>query len=238
MRLGLILLAAGRGTRFGRSKVDLPILGRPVIAHALDCFAGVAGLEQRLVVVAPDDVEAARERWAEVLEASGAQVCAGGLEDRWASVVAALEALDEGITHVLIHDAARPCVSTETVGRVVSALGQDGAVIPGVAVSSTLKRVGDAVREGVRVMGEGVERDGLIEVQTPQGFEVALLRRGFVGVLEDLRSGRAHVTDDASVVERLGERVVVVEGDTGNVKITRPGDELVAEAILRARGVE
>ncbi|QDU71908.1 IspD/TarI family cytidylyltransferase [Mucisphaera calidilacus] len=236
MRLALILLAAGRGSRFGlsggRTKVELLLGGRPVFLHALDRFAGVAGMTQRLLVVSPDDQAGFESRWADELRAADARVVAGGLRDRWESVWLALGALEEDVTHVAIHDAARPCTDPASIERVVAGLADYGAVIPALCVSSTLKRsTGDPPGE---IHGT-VDRSGLVEVQTPQAFERGLLEAAFLEVIEDLRSGHAHVTDDASLIERRGGRVLGVEGDAGNIKITRPGDEVLAEAILRHR---
>lgn len=235
-RIGLILLAAGQGRRFGlsegRTKVELLLGGRPVFLHALDRFAGIEGIVQRLLVVGSDDVAGFGARWSDELEGAGVRLCAGGRADRWESVYLAMRALDMGVTHVAIHDAARPCVDPVSIERVLAGLDVCDAVIPALGVSSTLKRVEGEVPTAI--LGT-VDRSGLVEVQTPQAVERGLLERAFASELEALRSGEAHVTDDASLIERTGGAVLGVEGDAANVKITRPGDEVVAEAILRYR---
>jgi len=155
----------------------------------------------------------------------------------------------DAATHVAVHDAARPCVTAAMIQRVLDAAESLPAVIPAVAVSSTLKRVeaGGAVppeadpldailgvesnpTAGAQRVIETVPREGLVAVQTPQVFDVDLLRRAYASI-----EGTSAVTDDAGLVEALGEAVHVVEGDPGNLKITQPGDAELCEALLAHR---
>ncbi|HEY1479386.1 MAG TPA: 2-C-methyl-D-erythritol 4-phosphate cytidylyltransferase, partial [Gaiellales bacterium] len=142
---------------------------------------------------------------------------AGGAT-RAASVSLGLAALPDSARFVLVHDAARPLISAAVVGRVVSALaaGAD-AVIPGVAVADTIKRVAGGV------VVETLRRDDLVAVQTPQGFRRDVL-------VEALAGEHGDATDCATLAERAGRTVTVVEGDLGNYKITTPADLARAEA--------
>jgi 2-C-methyl-D-erythritol 4-phosphate cytidylyltransferase/2-C-methyl-D-erythritol 2,4-cyclodiphosphate synthase len=145
----------------------------------------------------------------------------GGLRRR-DSVGAGLAALPAGATHVLIHDAARPMATASLVRAVVERLaaGDVDGVIPGLPVGDTLKRV-----DGERVVTT-VSRQGVIAVQTPQGFVIEALRAAHAADHDE-------ATDDAQLVERNGGSVVYVPGESTNLKITYPEDLAVAEAWLR-----
>lgn len=200
-----------------------------------------------VVAAPPDDIENFRARFGPALGFNGAKIVEGGRTERWESIERAIRALPDDITHIAVHDGARPCVSTELLGRVFAAAEVAPAVIPGIPVRDTLKRVAaeqvtaaadDAIADlilgdlgksstsGRRVL-ETVPRDGLCQIQTPQVFDAALLRRAYATV--DL----AGTTDDASVVERLGETVLVVEGDARNIKITAEEDLQLVRALMR-----
>ena len=145
---------------------------------------------------------------------------AGG-ERRRDSVSAGLALVPDDVAYVLVHDAARPLASPELVRTVLERLevGDVDGVVPALAVRDALKRIdGEAVVEDI-------DRQQLVAVQTPQGFVAPILRRA-----HDLIEGDA--PDDADLVTRLGGRVVVVPGDPANLKITFPGDLVMAEALL------
>ena len=204
-----IVVAAGRGERFGGPKQLTPLGDRRVIDHALgvahDCCDGV-------VLVVP-----AGSAWG--VDASA--VVVGGAT-RSESVRAGLTAVPAGAEIVLVHDAARPLASPGLFRRVIDAV-QEGAdaAVPGVAIADTVKQV----RDGVVVAT--IPREDLVTVQTPQGFRVAVLRAA--------HATGADGTDDAAIVERCGGTVVVVAGDPDNVKITEPVDLARAEMILATR---
>ena len=146
-------------------------------------------------------------------------VVTGG-DSRAASVQAALAEVPQNALVVLVHDAARPLVGDEVIERLLGALGEgfEGAV-PGLAVPDTLKRV----ERGVVV--ETVERSDVVGVQTPQAFTATALRTAFAGEL-------GGATDCASLVERTGGRVRVVEGDPRLLKVTTPDDLELVERLL------
>jgi 2-C-methyl-D-erythritol 4-phosphate cytidylyltransferase len=153
-------------------------------------------------------------------------------------------------THIAVHDAARPCTPPELIDRLIDASGKYAAVIPAIDVPDTLKRIGERETDDrdvdpldailgsagtkatrVRQVAETVDRARLVAVQTPQVFRADLLRKAYAQ--PDLTS-----TDDAQLVERLGETVTVIEGDPRNLKITRPIDLVVARSVLGVRGPE
>lgn len=204
-------------------KALVVLAGQPVICWALEALA--AGGVTDVVVAGPDSPAGSTDL-VDVLRSRPpplrVRVVAGG-PDRSASVAAALAAVPAGVAHVLVHDAARPLVPPAVVRRVLAAL-QTGAraVVPALPVVDTVKQVvGGVVRETV-------DRGALVGVQTPQGFDAALLRAAHA-------APAGPVTDDAGLVEALGERVVVVAGDPDAVKVTRPFDLIVAEAVLAGR---
>jgi 2-C-methyl-D-erythritol 4-phosphate cytidylyltransferase len=201
-----VIVAAGTGSRFGRSKHDLELDGRALWSWSVDAFEDAGASEIVVVGDVPGGIP-------------------GGARRR-DSVRAGLNALTTDVPIVLIHDAARPLVSVHLIKAVAAAVaevGVDGA-IPGIPVTDTIKRV-----EGSRI-GETIDRATLVAVQTPQGFVTRSLL--------DAHRVRptADATDDATLVERNGGTVVVVDGDRTNIKITFPGDMAMAEAILE-RGV-
>lgn len=250
MKTALIIPAAGSSSRFGepgRSKLDEDMAGRPVLQRTVELFIKRDEIDA-IVVAGPHDEDAFatfKERHGDKLGLLGVTLCRGGKSHRWETVRAALEHVPEDCTHIAVHDGARPATPPELLDRLFDAARAHGAVIPGVEVNDTLKRLGDetvdisadpvdailgggepgASKGSLRVVGETVSREGLIAVQTPQIFEADLLRRAYAQEILDS-------TDDAGLAERLGERVVVVEGDPRNIKITRPLDVRLAMAIL------
>lgn len=218
-----VVPAAGQGRRMGGGppKPYLPLRGRTVIEHALAALLEHAGLRRLVVVLTADDTNfsglpvAADPRIETVI---------GGAE-RADSVAAGLAALadEPPETLVLVHDAARPCVSQAEVERLLAAADTDDGALLAVPVRDTVKRA-DASGRVVRT----VERDGLWQAQTPQAFGLRALR----AALEAVREG---VTDESSAMERAGHAPRLVEGESANIKITRPADLALAEAVLRAR---
>ena len=212
-----VVTAAGSGERLGAGipKAFVELGGRTMLEHAVDGLLG-SGVIGRVVVAVPAD----RVSQAAALLEDRATVVEGGAE-RHDSVGRALAAVGDA-EFILVHDAARPFTPADQIRRVVAAL-VDGvrAVIPVLRVVDTVKVV-DA--NGV-VLGTP-ERAGLRAVQTPQGFEAALLRRAYE------RVGSFAGTDDASLVENLGTPVHTVDGDVLAFKITTPLDLRLARAVL------
>jgi 2-C-methyl-D-erythritol 4-phosphate cytidylyltransferase len=208
-----IVPAAGTGERLGASGPKAFALcgGRPLLDWSLDVLDALC---DRVVVAVPPGYEEAPDR------------VAGGAS-RSASVRAALAAAPEADV-ALVHDAARPLVTRELAERCLTALldeGWDGAVAAA-PVSDTIKEAG----AGGRVL-RTLDRSSLWAIQTPQVFRAAVLRRA----LDVDEAVLAAATDDASLVEAAGGSVRVVEALTDNLKVTRPVDLELAEALLRAR---
>ncbi len=216
-----LIAAAGSGERLGidRPKAFAALGGRPLLAESLDRLDRCE-LVDAIVVAAPPEWEEPSILLAEELAASKVVACVTGGATRAESVAAALAEVPEEALVVLVHDAARPLVDDAVVERLLAPLGEgfDGAV-PDLPVVDTLKRV----REGV--VEETVDREGIVAAQTPQAFLAPTLRRAFAGDL-------AGATDCASLVERAGGRVAVVDGDPRLLKVTTPDDLALVESWL------
>lgn len=203
-------MAAGAGTRFGGAKQHVEICGQTVLERSL---ATAAKVSNGVVVVVPAlDVQAVSER----LSADVAFVVVAGGTSRAASVRQGLAAVPAQAEIVCVHDAARPLALVEIYQQVIAEVASGAVgVVPVVPVTDTIRNVG----------GQMVDRANLLEVQTPQAFRSEVLRDAHLGVGE--------ASDDASLVEVLGHRVVTVDGHRCNIKITYPEDLLAAEAWLK-----
>ena len=212
METWAIVLAAGSGTRFGSAKQFLMLGGRRVIDRAVHAARLAC---DRVVLVLPSDIA-----W----DGDPVDATIVGGATRSASVRAGLAAVPDSARYVLVHDAARALASQELWTEVRNGLleGVD-AVIPGLPVTDTLKRI-----DGERIVGT-VDREHLIAVQTPQGFLASTLRAA--------HAAGGDATDDAAFIEAHGGTVVWVRGEATNIKLTRPDDVAMMEAVL-ARGEE
>jgi len=231
MKVAAIIPAAGLGRRMQQDtpKTYLSLAGRPILAHTLEVFEAVPEVHEVTVVVHPGDLEFCRE---EVIAPSCfkkvLRLVPGGKE-RQDSVYNALKVLwseaDE-LEIILVHDGVRPFVTPEQVSQVVAAARRSGGAILGIPCQDTLKRV-NAKGE----VAATVERRNLWQVQTPQAFQTALLCRAF----REAMSRNFYATDEAALVEALGQTVVMVPGSPLNLKITTPDDLRLAEALLSSR---
>jgi 2-C-methyl-D-erythritol 4-phosphate cytidylyltransferase len=215
-----IIVAAGEGRRFGGAKQFALLRGKTVLDWCLEKFQGHEAIDSIILVLGRG-----RSGGEYVARYSKIANIAKGGEKRQDSVYSGLLLLDadeDGV--ILIHDAARPLVGEDLIGRVVDAAKKKGAVIPAVPLEDTVKRV-----EEEKVL-RTEERRHLFRIQTPQGFFSSLLREAFVRAREDRYEG----TDEAVLVERLGRDVFVVPGDPKNIKITTREDLKMAEAFIEA----
>ncbi len=206
--VGVVLVAAGAGTRFGGPKAFVELEGRSLLERSAEPFEGF-----------PDRVVVVRDEDRPLIRLPGWRVVAGGARRR-DSVKAGLEALAPTTRFVLIHDAARPLASRDLVARVAAAARSGVAVVPALPVTDTIKRV-----VGARVLSTP-DRAELVRVQTPQGFSVALLARALAASDRD-------ASDEAGLVEGLGEEVRILSGEPRNIKVTTPLDLEIARALLR-----
>ncbi|MBQ1511495.1 MAG: 2-C-methyl-D-erythritol 4-phosphate cytidylyltransferase [Selenomonadaceae bacterium] len=217
--------AAGQGRRMnvGINKVFLDLVGKPILVHTLQRFSRSKYINHLVVVVAAEDISFIRKLLKAVPGLKPYQVVAGGSERQY-SIANGLAVVPKESEIVLVHDAARPLTSVETIDRVVEGAREIGGAIAAVPEKNTVKIVAE---DGI--VRETPPRKTLWEVQTPQGFRKDILLEAYRKAEEDGFLG----TDDSSLVERLGVPVKVVESDYRNIKVTTPEDLLIAEAFLQ-----
>ncbi len=221
-----VVVAAGRGVRFGGQipKQFVPVLGKPLLQHAIERIAACTSVEG-LVVVLPGEVTAPLPQ-----EIRGKPVrrAAGGAErvDSVRNGLSALPADLEDAIHVLVHDGARPCVRVADVERLLDrGCAHPAGALLAVPVRDTLKRA-----DGDGQVSATLPRHQIWRAQTPQVFPLGLLRSALAG------ARGTEVTDEASAIEALGLRPLLVPGSEDNIKVTTESDLLMAEWILSCQG--
>jgi 2-C-methyl-D-erythritol 4-phosphate cytidylyltransferase len=228
MKVAAIIAAAGLGKRMRQDtpKTYLQLAGKPILIHTLEIFEKVPEVNEVLVVVHPEDLEFCQEEVIDAYPLKKVLRLVPGGKERQDSVYHALKALKKkaaDLDVILVHDGVRPLVDPALVRKVVAAAKRHGGAILGIPCQDTLKRVNS---KGVVV--DTVDRTELWQVQTPQAFQAALLWRAYQEAMER----GFYATDEAALVEALGETVVMVPGTCLNLKITTPDDLRMAEAIL------
>jgi 2-C-methyl-D-erythritol 4-phosphate cytidylyltransferase len=223
----VILPAAGKSSRFrGRDKKPFVLLdGRPVWLRTAELFITRDDVCAVILVVAPEDRELFRTRFAANIAFLDIRIADGGGE-RFESVANALKLLPPTAEFVAVHDAVRPCVASTLIDAVFAQAAKTGAALAAVPVNDTLKRSSD----GVRVEAT-MPRRGLWLAQTPQAFRRDWLEAAYAN---RAKLGR-DITDDAQLLEAAGHPVSLVTGSATNVKITAPEDLALAEAVLKSR---
>ena len=223
MKTLAVIVAGGSGTRFGAElpKQFLELKGRPILMHTIEAFGKCGDCSFDIVVTLPADQ---MDLWQQLCHKYGFDVhhrVVPGGETRWHSVKNALDSIQDinDVDIIAVHDGVRPLVTTDLIGRTIEAARCDGAAIPVVTLN-------DSVRQLDGEMSHALDRSTLRAVQTPQAFKACLLLEAYNQPFE------ATFTDDASVVERAGHPVTLVEGDPHNLKITRPMDLALAEYLL------
>ena len=215
--------AAGSGSRFGSDapKQYSPLAGKPMLYHSIARLLGTPEVEIAFVVLAPGDTAFRQYDWSAFGNRLAPLYCGGASrrESVLNGIIAAASLVDPN-DWTLVHDAARPCLGTPELRRLIDEAGADevGGILA-VPVTDTLKRADEEQR-----VAATQARDGLWRAQTPQMFRHGMLLRA-------LRDAE-HVTDDASAVEALGYKPKLVQGSTKNLKVTFPADLEIAGGIL------
>lgn len=220
-RTAAIIVAAGGSSRMrGVDKLLAPLGGRPLVAYSIDAFTRHPAVDEVVVVTSEANSEAIRAV-VDATAAGRARTVLGGPRRR-DSVLNGLQALAPGCEYVLVHDAARPLVDAAMIDAALDGAREVGAALCAVPVSDTVKRADPTGR-----VSSTVTREGLWLAQTPQAFRLDLLLRAHQTI--DI-----NVTDDAALIELLGEPVKLVMGSTRNIKVTLPEDLALAQALLAA----
>jgi 2-C-methyl-D-erythritol 4-phosphate cytidylyltransferase len=225
MSVFVLIPAAGMGRRMGATvnKQYLPLNGRPILGHTIALFDQHPLIDKIYVITPADEFELCRR---EVLEPGNfhkVQNLVPGGAERQDSVRNGLLACAAGPDDiVLIHDGVRPLLQPALIDRLVTEVQERGACLVGVPVKDTIKQVVDGRIEGTP------DRSGLWQAQTPQAFRYGQILEAYQRAQQDGFRG----TDDASLVERLGQPVTVIAGSYRNIKLTTPEDLLLARAFL------
>lgn len=224
--VSVIFPAAGRGKRMkaGMNKVFLELSGIPILVRTLLRFSSCSEVDNLVVVVGEEEVAFVRGILGRVPGLKPWQVVAGGSERQysvWNGIQAIDDASDDDI--ILVHDAARPLISTDVILETIRIAREKGGAIAAVPAKNTVK-ICDEKQQVVKTP----DRSTLWEIQTPQGFRRDVLVRANEQAIKDGFLG----TDDASLVERCGYPVYIVNSDYRNIKITTPEDIVVAKAFF------
>lgn len=225
-RCAALVAAAGSSTRMGGiNKLLQPLDGIPVLIRTLQALQAAQRVDEIIVATRECDLVEIADLCRTYGISKCKKVIRGGESRAHSVMLAALEA-SEGTELLAVQDGARPLVTPALIDAVIHAAERCGAAAPAVAVNDTIK---EADSSGIVL--RTLERSALRAVQTPQVFSADLLK----GALQSALEQQIPITDDCSAVERLGKEVLLIEGEESNLKITTPGDLILAEAILQAR---
>lgn len=218
-----VIVAGGKGLRMGGDipKQFLPIGGKPVLMRTLERFKEYSA-DLQIILVLPAEQHDYWEQLCKEYDFSVEHQVANGGQTRFHSVQNGLNMIPDDVQGVVgIHDGVRPFVSTEVIARCYETARTAKAVIPVMPVVETLRYIGEDGK------GQNVYREHYKSVQTPQTFDIQLLKEA------NRQPYKESFTDDASVVEAMGQSVTMVEGNKENIKITTPFDMVIAEALLK-----
>lgn len=221
--LTAIIVAAGSSKRAGCDKLLAKIAGRPVIHHTLTAFEKATCVNHVLVV--SRETVAMRQFMLKTNLRKVRKVVRGGAR-RQDSVRAGLNALDNEVEFVAVHDAARPLITAREIERVFAAAREHGAAALATPITDTLK-----LADANYVVSGAIDRQNVFAMQTPQIFRREWLSRAY----EQVKKDSLTVTDEVSAIEHAGGRIVIVPAEDHNFKITYASDLLLAEAILKQR---
>ncbi len=226
--ISAFIVAAGHGVRMGSAqrKQYMNLLGRPILVRTLQVFDRCPRIQRILVAVPQSEIDFCER---EIIPAAGLRnqvILIDGGNRRQDSVFNGLQLLEPEEGLILIHDGVRPFVTVALIEACIQGAVQWGACIPAVPAVDTPKQI-----DARGIITQTVPREKLRMAQTPQAFNLQLIRRAH---LEARRFGR-QATDDASLVEALGVAVHVIDGLQENIKITTPEDLIYAEALLKLR---
>jgi 2-C-methyl-D-erythritol 4-phosphate cytidylyltransferase len=225
--VAVIICAAGASARFGgnKKKPFIEVAGRAAFLRSIEFFADRDDVKQTLLAISPDDDEFVKLKWGANLSFNGVKLCHGGAR-RFETVANTLKLVADYIDLIAVHDAVRCCLKAQWVDQVIKRAAETGAAILACPVVATIKKATNGK------IVETVDRTDLYEVQTPQVFDSALLKKAYENI-ENV--DKTTLTDDSALVEALGREVSIVQTDTSNIKITQRTDVAIAEAIIKSR---
>lgn len=222
-QVSAIIVAAGKSRRMGGvDKIFAMLGGKPILAWSVEAFQNCPSIHQIIVVVSQKNLKIAQKMAKEQGWLKVSDICAGGAR-RQDSVLAGLNKLSN-CKWVLVHDGARPFITTDLIERGLEAAKETGAAVPAVPATDTIKIAGED-----KIVQQTLPRHSLWVVQTPQVFDFNVIKEAY-------RQAKNDVTDDASLVEQIGYKVKIYQGSYDNIKITTPDDLALAEALAKRHG--
>lgn len=225
--LSVIIPAAGSGQRMGSTvpKHLLKVGGKSILEHTVTKFLGVPQLKQIVIATSRSNFEEIESMFEGIPEHIDFRIVEGGSERQY-SIQNALDEVTDEVSLIAIHDAVRPFIRSELIITCCEVAEKSGGAIVAVPAKDTIKKVGLN-----HIIEDTPDRSKLWQAQTPQIFKKELIEKAYRSAIEDNFVG----TDDASLVERVGGKVMVIEGDRENLKITYPIDFKIAEFILKGK---
>lgn len=230
MKADAVIVSAGKGHRFmkGRKKQFFSLGEKPVLARTIDPFETSPLIRQILLVVGQEDLDYCLKEIVEKYRyRKVSQIIPGG-KLRQESVKKGLDTLPEDTEIIVIHDGVRPFVTKEMIEESIHSAARFGAVVTAMPVKDTIKM---AHPDGTVL--QTLDRASLWQVQTPQAFQASMIKEAYLKATEDGFVG----TDDASLVERLGRKVLILQGSYTNIKITTPEDLILANLFLNEKSL-
>lgn len=221
-----VIVAAGSSQRMGSDKILMKLGPMPVLVRTILAFQDSPLVDEIIVVTRMEKIEEIAKLCNDSGLSKVKMVISGGAT-RMESCLAGVSAVKKSAKLIAIHDGARPLVSQDVISRTVYAAQKYKSAVPVISSTDTLKSI-DA--DGV-IVGS-VDRTSTVRVQTPQVFDADLIKGALTKAVKDGLS----ITDDCSAMEMMGVKTHTVDGDRDNIKITTPGDAVIAEAIIRDRG--
>ena len=223
MKIGVIIPAAGKGTRMKTDKYKqfMDLKGKPILVHTLKLFDKIDDLDDIITVVPEEKVDYCKNEIINKYNLPNIKVISGG-RTRKESVYFGLKTFSQEIDYVIIHDGVRPLLPIKVIHKVINSLKKFQALAVGVEVKDTIK-----IKDENDFVEKTLDRSQLVGIQTPQAFKYDLILKAHESVLAEKK-----YYDDASLVEESGHAVKIIEGSYKNIKITTPGDLLKAEFIL------
>lgn len=222
-----VIVAAGQGRRMGPDvdKIFLKLAGRPVVVHTWLTFDSCKQIGHIILVIRPESLPLFETMASEISWTKPYTFVAGGAE-RQDSVWNGLESMPSTTEIVAIHDAARPCTSHETIEKTIESARQHGAAVAASLVTDTIKESVDGM-----TISRHLERTNLRAVQTPQTFQVDIIRRA----IRHAKETKVSFTDDTAACEAIGQAVQLIVGSEPNPKVTVPADLAHIEQLLSRR---
>lgn len=222
-RVAAIIAAGGSSQRMGFDKLTALVCGEPVIVKTISAFES-SDIIDEIVIVCPNERIELFESIVKLNNFTKLKAIVGGGKTRQKSVFAGVNAVSEDIDILCIHDGARPLVSSRVIADSVAVCAENGAATAAVKVKDTIKQAENGVIQ------KTIPRDTLYQIQTPQVFKKELYLKAYNNAKEDY-------SDDCQLLESIGQRVIISEGDYKNIKLTTAEDMILAEAFWNQKEV-